>query len=174
MPSMKITFACSLFLLCCLPVGKSSRSLPIPHNFAESDTAPDTWKKDMLDQVNRLRSKGCRCGRKQMPPVPALAWNDQLEKSAETHAADMHRNNFMGHRGSNGSNIGKRADKAGYKWRAVAENVAWGQGSVEEVMLDWKDSPGHCINLMSKSYRDFGAARKGSYWVQEFGSSWER
>ena len=169
MISIKTAFLAIFFLFACLPSGKSRLSLPVSSLLAEAAYAPDAWKKDMLNKVNALRSKGCRCGRRFMPPAPALRWNDELEKSAMGHAADMYRNNFMDHTGSNGSSIGKRATKAGYEWSSLAENVAWGQQSVDEVMQSWTESPGHCVNIMSKSYRDFAAARQGVFWVQEFG-----
>jgi uncharacterized protein YkwD len=168
---MKRVFFFFCFLHVCLPIGKSSFSYT---DVPVISSAPDQWKQDMLNKVNLLRSKGCHCGRKYMPPVVVLKWNEKLEKSAQAHASDMFRNNFIGHSGSNGSSIGKRADRAGYQWMAVAENVAWGQETVEEVILSWKDSPGHCINMMSKSYRDFAAARQGMYWVQEFGRDMEK
>lgn len=124
----------------------------------------------MLNRVNLLRSKGCHCGRRYMPPVPPLVWNDQLEKSAATQVQDMYRHHFISHRGSNGSSPGKRVTKTGYQWHTVGENAASGQESVEEVMQDWKKSSTHCLIMMDKSYRDFGAALQGAYWVQVFAS----
>jgi uncharacterized protein YkwD len=82
----------------------------------------------------------------------------------------MLRNEFFAHKGSNGSNIGDRAQKAGYKWRAVGENIASGYGSFSQTLLAWKDSPGHCRNLMSGSFTEMGLAEVDDIWVQDFGS----
>lgn len=130
----------------------------------------DAEKQAMLDEVNRLRSKGCHCGRKYMPPAKPLRWNPRLEKAALSHARDMERNDFFEHRGSDGSSIGNRADRVGYRWRAVGENIAAGYDSFQDVLLGWKDSPSHCRNLMSSSYTEMGVASIGGMWVQDLGA----
>lgn len=65
--------------------------------------------------------------------------------------------------------------RAGYSWKAVAENVAAGQSTAEEAVRTWLESPGHCENLMSPGYSETGIAHainreaeKGIYWVQVF------
>ena len=35
----------------------------------------------------------------------------------------------------------RAGDEAGYAWRAVAENIAWGYSDVTAVVQGWKDSP---------------------------------
>jgi uncharacterized protein YkwD len=139
-------------------------SLLVTH-FSESE------KQSMLDAVNRLRAKGCHCGRKYMPPVGPIRWNAKLEKAALAHARDMERNDFFGHTGSDGSSIGKRADRAGYQWRAVGENIAEGYGGFHNTLLAWKDSPGHCRNLMNAGYDEMGVSKVDDLWVQDFGAS---
>ncbi len=133
---------------------------------------PASEKQTMLDAVNRLRAKGCHCGRRYMPPVGPVKWNAKLERAALSHASDMRRNNFFGHTGSDGSSIGKRADRAGYKWAAVGENIAEGYGSFENTLLAWKVSPGHCRNLMSGGFKEMGVAVLDDLWVQDFGASY--
>lgn len=123
----------------------------------------------MLEEVNALRAEGCRCGGRWMPPAPALQWNGKLEQAALRHAGDMADNGFFGHRGSDGSTMSARASQAGYNWRAVAENIAWGYPDAASVVAGWKDSPGHCENMMSRDYAEMGAARKGEYWVLDLG-----
>jgi uncharacterized protein YkwD len=36
------------------------------------------------------------------------------------------------------------------------------------VIDGWLKSPGHCKNLMDKSYKEMGVAKVGTYWTQEF------
>lgn len=38
------------------------------------------------------------------------------------------------------------------------ENLAWGEPSVEGVIAGWLSSPGHCSNLMSRDFAEFGAS----------------
>lgn len=129
----------------------------------------ETSKQEALSMVNRLRAKGCHCGRKYMPPVGPIKWNAQLEQAALGHANDMLRNDFFAHQSSDGSGIGDRADGAGYKWRAVGENIAQGYPNFQRTLLAWQASPGHCINLMRGGYSEMGVALVGDIWVQDFG-----
>ena len=135
----------------------------------DSMTIPNSWKQEMLDEVNKIRKAGCRCGRQYLPPAPPVSWNNKLEKATQLHAKDMDEHNFMGHRGSNGSDIGDRAAKAKYNWQLVAENVSWNYDTPSDAVLGWKTSPGHCRNMMGAGYKEMGAAKQGLFWAQMFG-----
>lgn len=136
-----------------------------------SDDAPGipSLAGQMLEEVNALRAEGCRCGGRWMPSVPALRWNGKLEQAALRHASDMADKGFFSHRGSDGSSMSARVSQAGYAWRAVAENIAWGYPDAASVVAGWKDSPGHCENMMSGDYSEMGAAQKEAYWVLDLG-----
>ncbi len=88
-----------------------------------------------------------------------------LDAAAKVHANDMAANNFFGHTGSNGSTVGKRAKKAGYKWCAVSENVGKGYASQASAIEAWRKSQGHYRNMVNRKYREFGLARSGDNWV---------
>jgi uncharacterized protein YkwD len=82
---------------------------------------------------------------------------------------------FFDHRGSDGSTVGPRAARVGYKWRTVGENIAVGVETPEDVVQGWLDSPGHCANIMAPGFTEMGIAfvvdRKseaGIYWTQVF------
>ncbi|MEX2366451.1 MAG: CAP domain-containing protein [Pseudohongiellaceae bacterium] len=71
--------------------------------------------------------------------------------------------------------ISDRVTATGYTWSAVGENIAAGYSSVEEVMQGWLKSPGHCRNIMSDQFSEFGVSRVDvsdadfpSYWTQVF------
>ncbi|MEM7369843.1 MAG: CAP domain-containing protein [Bacteroidota bacterium] len=130
------------------------------------------FQQAMLKQVNQLRAAGCTCGDQIMPPAPAVVWNDQLSEAALTHAQDMDRYHFIGHKGHDGSKISERVARTAYPWRAIGENISWNASSLDQAMLGWKDSPGHCVTMMSRSFREMGAARQGRYMVQVFGRQW--
>lgn len=131
-------------------------------------------KSVLLQLVNDARKKGCKCGNTYYPPVPALTWNNQLERAAYGHSTDMFRNRYFSHTGSDGSGTGERITNAGYSWRFFGENIAEGYPSEKEVVKGWLSSPGHCANIMSKNYKEMGAARVGDYWTQDFGSPMRR
>ena len=127
------------------------------------------FRADMLAAVNLVRSTGCRCAGKIMPAVPPVRWNSQLEAAAIRHAKDMAVNNHFDHIGTDGSEVDNRVEAAGYKWKQVGENIAWGYFKLADVMAGWIRSPSHCKQLMSDKVDEIGAAKNGKYWVQDFG-----
>ena len=134
---------------------------------------------DLLDRVlgrlNNIRSEGGRCGGSEFPPGEPLTRSPALDEAARAHAEDMARNSFLAHTGSDGSNPGERAARAGYDWRVVAENVASGQTSPDDIAATWLESPGHCANLRDAKYFETGIAYalnpgdgRDIYWVQVY------
>ena len=90
---------------------------------------------------------------------PALSWNPKLAAAAEQHARSMAENAFFDHTGLDGSRVGSRTDAAGYRWRAVGENLAAGQRTLADAVQGWLLSEGHCRNLLDERFADFGLAR---------------
>ena len=124
----------------------------------------------MLQLVNDARKKGCQCGDTWYPPAPPVGWNDQLEAAAFNHSKDMAQNNYFSHTSPNGDKAGNRIRQAGYNWMAYGENIAMGYNTEKEVVAGWIKSPGHCKNIMSRTYKEMGVAKVNSYWTQAFGS----
>lgn len=161
MKLMNLLLLIAFLQICC--------SRPETEASPEDSAISADWATQMLAEVNALRAGGCRCGSRRMPSSPPLAWNNQLAQAAQRHANDMHRNDFFSHAGSDGSNMAQRVREAGYDWRTVAENIAWGHPDATAVVQGWKDSAGHCKNMMSAEYTEMGAAQAGKYWVQDLG-----
>ena len=141
--------------------------LPAPNDAALLD--------NVLEHLNAIRARGGRCGGAEYPPSPPLARSAALDQAARAHAEDMARNSFLAHTGSDGSNPGERVSRAGYHWDVVAENVASGQTSADDIAATWLESPGHCANLMDAKYAETGIAYglkpgdgRDIYWVQVY------
>lgn len=134
-----------------------------------AETAGENAMPKLFQLVNNLRQSGCQCGSNYMPPVDRLSWHGDLDDAALRHANDMYNNDFFSHTGSDGSDIADRVTAAGYQWQAVGENIAWGYRDIESVFEGWKNSPGHCRNMMNAAFQHMGTARTGDYWVQAFG-----
>lgn len=124
----------------------------------------------MLIAVNLERSRGATCAADYFRPAPPLTLEERLVRTAELHTSDMVRNGFFSHAGSDGSSVGDRASRQGYVWRAVGENIAWGQRSVEQVMTAWMNSPGHCRAIMNGEFQELGAAWEDDFWTLVFGT----
>lgn len=129
----------------------------------------DPRQQSMLEAVNDIRTKGCQCGRRYMPPVQKVSWNDLLYKSALMQANDMNMHHFMKHYSSTGQDLGERLDLVGYQWKNAGENLGRGQDTFEEVLQDWLRSYKHCVMLMNPKVEEMAIARVNNYWVQHFG-----
>lgn len=132
---------------------------------------------EILQRVNQARTLARRCGNQSMASAPPLQFNAELHRSAELHAADMARHGYFSHTGRDGSQVADRANRSGYAWRRIGENLAAGQTTAEAAVQGWLDSPSHCANLMQPAYTEMGLAyavnpqsREGIYWVQVLGT----
>jgi len=77
----------------------------------------------------------------------------------------MARRGFFSHHGSNGSTVGKRVTRAGYRWCSVAENIAKGFSSRQAVVEQWRISPGHYKNMTKRKVQEYGLAQVDDVWV---------
>jgi uncharacterized protein YkwD len=127
-------------------------------------------RREMLASVNAARKQA------RLQPLKA---NARLDKAAQGHAEDMLARGYFAHKSPSGTTVRERAKAAGYDWRAIGENIAFGQTSVEEVMETWLDSPGHRKNILTASFTELGVGiamglgpdgKYQVYWVQNFGA----
>ena len=127
----------------------------------------------MLNSVNEIRIE------RNLAP---LALCRPLTSAAQKFAESLAKQNFLAHKGKDGSSPGDRIQKAGYKWKnsnktsMIAENIAGGQNSVPAVMKAWQNSSGHFKNIVEPRFTHvgFGMAtdlnsKFKKYWVQNFG-----
>jgi len=149
--------------------------LAAPRFEPPAENAARATAQRVLELVNAARSEQRRCGRQRMRASPALTLSDALTRVAAAHAADMAANDYMGHRGSDGSEASERVTRAGYRWRSTGENVAAGQPDAETVVQAWLASPGHCANIMGPQFTEMGVAFKAApqsdlriVWAQVF------
>ncbi|WP_230658277.1 CAP domain-containing protein [Psychrobacter sp. I-STPA10] len=131
----------------------------------------------MLEAVNKVRSEGRYCGATFYPAVESLVWNGHLAQSASLHAKDMADNNYFSHESQDGRTMEQRIIAAGYANNSYkAENISAGRKTLDDTINGWIASEGHCKNMMSPDYQDFGMACASNanseyttYWVQNFG-----
>ena len=145
-----------------------------------SMTYPD-WReagREILDEVNEARASARSCGDRSFKAAPPLVWNPALGNAALSHSQDMATRRYFSHRALDGSQAADRAVRAGYTWRRVGENIAFGQRSPREAVEGWLDSPGHCANIMNRDFTEMGAAYGVTpqqqtgiiFWTQVFGT----
>lgn len=130
----------------------------------------------VLKLTNEARSRGYRCGSALFAPSKPLQLNDKLRKAALEHSRDMAGRSLLSHDGQDGTRPAGRAERAGYRWKAVGENVAAGPATAEELMRGWLASPHHCSNIMDSRFTEMAVAfvvdeksKSVIYWTQMFG-----
>jgi uncharacterized protein YkwD len=105
--------------------------------------------------------------------LSALKTAPLLNEMAGVRAAETVQS--FGHPRPDGRSCFTIYDDYGVKYRAVAENIACGQRSPEEVVNAWLNSSGHRANIMSSAYNYIGVGLVydsstvyGYYWAQIF------
>lgn len=104
-----------------------------------------------------------------------LASDPALTTAAQAYSADMAARAFYSHTSPEGSRPSDRAAAAGFRMRAIGENIACGQRSPAEVVEGWMNSPGHRANILKRDFTHLGVGfagggPAGTYWTQLFGA----
>lgn len=102
--------------------------------------------------------------------LPPLKVSSLLERVAAKHGKDMYRHGYFSHKGSDGSRVSQRAWRSGYRYCYIAENIAMGHRSPNEVLKGWINSRPHRKTLLTKNAAEIGVIReKGDIWVMVVG-----
>ena len=107
-----------------------------------------------------------------------LRLSSSLDRAAEGHACDNAKRRSISHESSDGGTLKTRLRKAGYKYRAAAENTGRGFGTPERAVAWWMNSPKHRTNILYPKMREVGigiavsdAPDSKLHWVINFGLS---
>ncbi|MBX3011544.1 MAG: CAP domain-containing protein [Caldilineaceae bacterium] len=127
-----------------------------------------TYEASVVELVNEVRAA------QNLPPMKLSAG---LTNSARYHAADMNQDDYFSHQTQDRRNgvlvtvcdWSARVLVYYDNHRGLAENIAAGYLSPEEVMEGWLNSSSHRDNLLG-SYREIGVGFINNYWVQDFGN----
>jgi serralysin len=117
-----------------------------------------SYEQLMLELVNRERAK---------TGAQPLAFNGNLNDSADAHSNWMISADIFNHTGLSGSSPHQRMIKAGYSFTgsyASGENIAWAslrgpaglQDEVELLHTNLMNSPGHKANILNGKYQEIG------------------
>ena len=132
---------------------------PTKPEFSETPPAVEPKEVDpILEMHNKERSKR---------GLDELSLDRDMCSYAQKHAESMSKSNRLYH--SSMSALLKASEGS-----SVAENIAWGQESEEEVMKSWMTSSGHKRNILG-NYKKMGfgssKAKDGTiYWCVVFSS----
>jgi uncharacterized protein YkwD len=110
--------------------------------------------------------------------LPPLRTSSLLNSVAKTRAFDMIDKGYFGHVSPTGEGVSDVAQRIGYRYRRLSENIASGDFlNNQKIVNGWLQSPGHRANMLNPEVRDIGVAvledhQGGSrkyYAVQVFG-----
>lgn len=128
-----------------LPLAACSATLPTILPGAEVQPEQLTTAQ-ILEAINGVRRANGR---------PDWSYSASLARAAKSHADLMAARGQLSH--DLGITLRERVTAAGYQG-AVGENLAAGQRSISQVILDWLASPGHRGTLLSDRFVEFGFA----------------
>ncbi|MBW7921622.1 MAG: CAP domain-containing protein [Rubellimicrobium sp.] len=93
--------------------------------------------------------------------------NAQLAAAAQLHAEDMQRQGYFDHVSRDGRTYTQRLAAQGYRSCWPTENLAWGQRSAAQAVVEWAGSPGHRRNMMLQGRVEYGLGQAGNIYVLE-------
>jgi uncharacterized protein YkwD len=97
-----------------------------------------------------------------------LEWDGRAAAAAQAHSEDMAMRGYFDHTSPEGHTAVDRLRAGGGTFRALAENIAVGQRSAQEVVSGWLDSPGHRHNIENCRYTRTGVGYRDLRWTQVF------
>lgn len=108
-----------------------------------------------------------------------------LMGTAQAHSQEMALRDYVAHSSADGTSPWDRISAAGYSYQLVAENIAWGATSPEQVVDAWffelPPNDAHRKNILNCGLREIGVGyyylandpgtiTAHTYWTQDFGT----
>ena len=130
-----------------------------PDNSTEDNsTNADTNFMAAVEQAiyNKVNEERAKAG------VPALTYNNTMQKYARIKSKDMGDNNYFSHEDLNGNLITTQMKNDGVSYKAWGENIAYIGGNVsadalaQQFMTNWMNSSGHRANILSTNFSSIG------------------
>ncbi|KAJ2242749.1 hypothetical protein IW139_004377, partial [Coemansia sp. RSA 353] len=122
-----------------------------------TSTPSSNWQSEMLQQLNAIRAAAGKS---------SVSLDTRVNAIAQSHSQYQNKVRSMTHSDPAGS-LGTRYSASGINWQGAAENIAWNQKTVSDVMTAWKNSAGHYANMVG-DYNFVGFGVDNLYWTQDF------
>jgi len=123
-------------------------ALPLFGHIPAVAAMESVWQADILFHVNAARAAH---------NLAPLQWNARLAAAAELHATDLQSCRRLTHEGCDGSDLRLRAQRVGYIFRRLSENLALCPCDAAAVVQAWLNSDGHRRNLLDPNVTEMGA-----------------
>jgi len=144
----RLAFTFVVLGLACVPSRNASPPRPQPALPAQA-TAMSATEATIFGGINAERE------RRGLSPV---TWNPLLDQAAKSQARSMAALRRMAHNLPETATptLVARVRAAGYEFRRVSENIAFGQRDAETVVQSWMNSPGHRANILDPNVSETG------------------
>src|SRR3954452_13212449 len=103
----------------------------------------------LADAMNRERAAA---------GLAPLRLNERLCEAADDRMHDMFAKHYFEHVSPDGVDPFTWAERRGYDYRAIGENLAVGYRHPSDVVDGWMHSDGHRANILGRDYADVGIA----------------
>lgn len=115
---------------------------------ANAQAQAGSIEQQVVDLVNQERRRnGCNAN---------LTLSPKLSAAANRHSTDMALHDVFSHTGSDNSTLVMRVQAAGYVYSWLAENIAAGYKTPQDVVNGWISSSGHHANMVNCNLRETG------------------
>jgi hypothetical protein len=102
--------------------------------------------------------------------ISPLNISPQLSAAAQDKAQDLVKRNYWSHETPEGYPFWIFADKQGYDWIYLGENLAADFKTPEGIVNAWFASPSHRKNILNKNYQDIGVGISDNIVVALYGT----
>lgn len=146
----------ALILLASLPFSAQRTT----SDLAQNTTAAEAAERALLERINQERSQR---------GLPPLHRDDRLVKAARAHSQLMAEKHLLSHGFSNEPALPQRLVKAGLRFDASAENVAFGP-TPDKIHGGLMDSPPHRANILNAQFDAVGVGvvqQNGLLWATQ-------
>ena len=124
-------------------------AVTLPLSAFREKLPPPSMAEKVVEDMNRER------GSHGLKP---LRINDELSAAAIDRIDDMFAKHYFSHVSPDGIGPWTWADKRGYNYREIGENLAVGYPTAEAVVDGWMHSPGHRANVLKPVFDEVGVA----------------
>jgi uncharacterized protein YkwD len=111
--------------------------------------SPTTNEEALVAAMNRERAAN---------GLKPLRVNLELALAAEDRIHDLFAKHYFAHVSPDGMQPFVWADRRGYSYRTIGENLATGYAVPDAVVDGWMHSPGHRANILGRDFDEVGVA----------------
>lgn len=123
---------------------------PTPLRSEEEAPEPSLTRTEIIEWTNFQREKY---------GLPPLQENPALNASAALKVEDMLAKQYFNHISPSGEGLPDLAEKVGYEFIVIGENLALGNFSDDQALVQgWMGSLGHRQNILNLKYQEIGVA----------------